>query len=90
MQWTSFAPDGARSEDAPVGANEDVLRTGEDAPVGANEDVLRTGEDAPSALMKCPAHAGREKKRKKKRQWHLKIAASLGSAPRVSCHAPRA
>ena len=29
--------------------------------------------------MKCPAHAGREKKLKKKRQRHLKIAASLGS-----------
>ena len=25
-------------------------------------------EDAPSALMKCPAHAGREKKLKKNRQ----------------------
>ena len=36
-QWASFAPDGARSEDAPVGADEDVLRSGEDAPVGANE-----------------------------------------------------
>ncbi len=36
-------------------------------------------EDAPSALMKCPAHAGREKRLKKKRQRHLKIAATLGS-----------
>ena len=29
--------------------------------------------------MKCPAHAGREKRLKKNRQRHLKIAASLGS-----------
>ena len=38
-----------------------------------------------AALMKCPARAVREKKRKKKRQRHLKIAASFGSTPRVSC-----
>ena len=57
-----FAPDGARSE------------------------------DAPSALMKCPAHAGREKKLKKNRLWHrndrrflrLHTARELSRARRVT------
>ena len=49
------------------------------APNGArSEDVLCTGEDALSVLMKCPAHAGREKRLKKK------MTAATEESPRSS------
>ncbi len=47
-------------------------------------------EDAPSALMKCPARAGRENKREKKRQRQQKSRRALPSPAREGkAYAPR-